>query len=89
VPAGSPWHGLTCCVAQTSRQLQYNYFVMQDACINPAEWTRHQVRGVAIVLGVATACLSTSLGSMFGSARILQAIARDGLVSHARKRQSS
>ena len=30
-----------------------------------------------VVLGVAAACLSTALGSMFGSARIMQAIARD------------
>ena len=50
--------------------LQYNYFVMQDACINQ----------YFVVLGVATACLSTSLGSMFGSSRIFQAISRDRLV---------
>ena len=31
------------------------------------------------MLGVAAACLSTALGSMFGSARIMQAIARDGV----------
>ena len=30
-----------------------------------------------MVLGIATACLSTALGSMFGSARIMQALARD------------
>merc|ERR1712151_387484 len=35
--------------------------------------------GYFVVLGVATACLSTALGSMFGSARILQAIARDDI----------
>jgi hypothetical protein len=35
------------------------------------------VREGFVVLGVATACLSTALGSMFGSARIMQAIARD------------
>ena len=29
------------------------------------------------MLGIATACLSTALGSMFGSARIMQALARD------------
>lgn len=50
--------------------LWYNMNVMQDACINQ----------YFVVLGVATACLSTSLGSMFGSARILQAIARDNLI---------
>ena len=32
-----------------------------------------------VVLGIATACLSTALGSMFGSARIMQALARDGI----------
>ena len=31
------------------------------------------------MLGIATACLSTALGSMFGSARIMQALARDGI----------
>jgi amino acid transporter len=50
--------------------LWYNMNVMQDACINQ----------YFVVLGVATACLSTSLGSMFGSSRILQAIARDNLI---------
>ena len=30
-----------------------------------------------VVLGIAAACLSTALGSMFGSARIMQALARD------------
>eukprot|EP00930_Biecheleria_cincta_P038858 TRINITY_DN26724_c0_g1_i1.p1 TRINITY_DN26724_c0_g1~~TRINITY_DN26724_c0_g1_i1.p1 ORF type:complete len:546 (-),score=57.53 TRINITY_DN26724_c0_g1_i1:1083-2720(-) len=35
--------------------------------------------GVFVVLGVATACLSTVLGSLFGAARILQALARDAL----------
>lgn len=50
--------------------LWYNMNVMQDACLNQ----------YFVVLGVATACLSTSLGSMFGSARILQAIARDDLI---------
>eukprot|EP00937_MAST-01D_sp_MAST-1D-sp2_P002693 g2693.t1 len=49
--------------------LQYNVRVLQFSCINQ----------YLIVLGVATACLSTALGSMFGSARILQAIARDNL----------
>ena len=53
--------------------LWYNYNVMQDSCVNQ----------YFIILGVATACLSTSLGSMFGSARILQAIARDNLIVFA------
>jgi len=35
--------------------------------------------GIFVVLGVATACLSTVLGSLFGAARILQAMARDEL----------
>ena len=30
-----------------------------------------------VVTGIAMACLSTSLGALFGAARILQAIARD------------
>ncbi|KAL1515742.1 hypothetical protein AB1Y20_002358 [Prymnesium parvum] len=50
--------------------LQFDMNVMQHACVNQ----------YLIVLGVATACLSTALGSMFGSARILQeAIARDNI----------
>jgi potassium/chloride transporter 9 len=57
--------------------LQFNMYVMQDA-------TDFAIgKGIGqyfIVLGVATACLSTSLGSMFGSSRILQAIARDDLI---------
>ena len=36
---------------------------MQDTCVSQ----------YFVVLGVAAACLSTSLGSMFGSARIIQA----------------
>eukprot|EP01052_Picozoa_sp_SAG31_P024457 SAG31_NODE_2083_length_6490_cov_21.969645_2_plen_197_part_00 len=51
--------------------LHYNMNVLQDQT-----WEGKYV----VVLGVATACLSTSLGSMFGSARILQAIARDKLI---------
>jgi uncharacterized membrane protein len=43
---------------------------MQHLCISP----------FFVLLGVATACLSTALGSMFGSARILQAIARDRIL---------
>jgi amino acid transporter len=43
--------------------------VMQDACINQ----------YFIVMGISTACLSTSLGSLFGASRILQAIARDNI----------
>ena len=42
---------------------------MQHACVNQ----------YFVVLGVATACLSTALGSMFGSARIMQALARDNI----------
>jgi amino acid transporter len=37
------------------------------------------VSGGIVVLGIAAACLSTALGSMFGSSRIMQAIARDGI----------
>ena len=47
--------------------LQYDLSVMQRACVNQ----------YFVVLGIATACLSTALGSMFGSARIMQALARD------------
>ena len=50
--------------------LQQDMSVMQHACVNQ----------YFVVLGVATACLSTSLGSMFGSARIIQAIARDDII---------
>ena len=45
--------------------LQFDMNVMQRSCVSQ----------YLVVLGVATACLSTALGSMFGSARILQAIA--------------
>ena len=37
-----------------------------------------------VVLGVATACLSTALGSMFGSARIMQAAASTPPLARAR-----
>ena len=47
--------------------LQYDLAVMQRACVSQ----------YFVVLGIATACLSTALGSMFGSARIMQALARD------------
>ena len=46
---------------------RYGLSVMQQACVNQ----------YFVVLGIATACLSTALGSMFGSARIMQALARD------------
>ena len=49
--------------------LQYDLAVMQHACVSQ----------YFVVLGIAAACLSTALGSMFGSARIMQAIARDGI----------
>ena len=49
--------------------LQFDMDVMQDACINQ----------YFIALGITTACLSTALGSLFGSARILQALARDNI----------
>jgi potassium/chloride transporter 9 len=52
------------------RAMQYDMFVMQHSCISQ----------YLVVLGVAAACLSTSLGSMFGSSRILQAIARDDII---------
>eukprot|EP00931_Biecheleriopsis_adriatica_P101101 TRINITY_DN76312_c0_g1_i1.p1 TRINITY_DN76312_c0_g1~~TRINITY_DN76312_c0_g1_i1.p1 ORF type:complete len:874 (-),score=174.89 TRINITY_DN76312_c0_g1_i1:81-2648(-) len=50
--------------------LQYDMNVMQHSSVGS---------GYFVVMGVATACLSTALGSMFGSARILQAIARDDI----------
>ena len=49
--------------------LQYDLSVMQQSCVSQ----------YFVVLGIATACLSTALGSMFGSARIMQALARDGI----------
>ena len=49
--------------------LQYDLNVMQQSCVNE----------YFVVLGIATACLSTALGSMFGSARIMQALARDNI----------
>ena len=48
---------------------QFGMDVIQDACINQ----------YFIVMGITTACLSTSLGSLFGASRILQAIARDNI----------
>lgn len=50
--------------------LQFDLSAMQHLCVSP----------MFVVLGVATACLSTALGSMFGSARIMQAIARDRIL---------
>ena len=54
--------------------LQFDLHVMQSACVSQ----------YFVVLGVATACLSTALGSMFGSARIMQALARDGIYPQLR-----
>eukprot|EP01062_Namystynia_karyoxenos_P033572 TRINITY_DN24705_c0_g1_i1.p1 TRINITY_DN24705_c0_g1~~TRINITY_DN24705_c0_g1_i1.p1 ORF type:complete len:988 (+),score=317.45 TRINITY_DN24705_c0_g1_i1:86-2965(+) len=47
--------------------LHYDMNAVQHAC----------VQGGFVVAGVTAACLSTALGSMFGAARVLQAIARD------------
>ena len=47
--------------------LQYDQYVLQESCVSQ----------YFVVLGNAAACLSTALGSMFGSARIMQALARD------------
>ena len=64
------------CVNQVSRDptsrphpahIPPHIFSPQHACVNQ----------YFVVLGIATACLSTALGSMFGSARIMQALARD------------
>eukprot|EP00040_Diaphanoeca_grandis_P024506 m.134735 g.134735 ORF g.134735 m.134735 type:complete len:961 (-) comp29756_c0_seq1:58-2940(-) len=51
------------------RALQCQYLVLQEAA--PSKYI--------VVAGIAMATLSTSLGAMFGAARILQAIARDDL----------
>lgn len=48
--------------------LQFDMNVMQHATVGD---------GYFVITGVTAACLSTALGSMFGSARILQAIAKD------------
>jgi len=48
--------------------LQFDMNVMQHATVGD---------GWFVITGVTAACLSTALGSMFGSARILQAIAKD------------
>lgn len=48
--------------------LQFNMRAVQDSTA---------AGGAFVVLGVATACLSTVLGSIFGAARVLQAMARD------------
>ncbi|CAE8597982.1 unnamed protein product [Polarella glacialis] len=48
--------------------LQYNMDVLQKSTV---------AGGSFVVLGVVTACLSTVLGSLFGAARVLQALARD------------
>eukprot|EP01065_Artemidia_motanka_P049085 TRINITY_DN8054_c3_g1_i1.p1 TRINITY_DN8054_c3_g1~~TRINITY_DN8054_c3_g1_i1.p1 ORF type:complete len:1002 (+),score=269.86 TRINITY_DN8054_c3_g1_i1:74-3079(+) len=47
--------------------LHYDMNAVQHACLE----------GGFVVMGVTAACLSTALGSMFGAARVLQAIARD------------
>jgi amino acid transporter len=49
--------------------LQCEYLILQKAAVSPT----------FVVVGIAMACLSTSLGALFGAARIMQAIARDGL----------
>ena len=49
--------------------MQYDLAAVQHSCVSY----------LFVVLGVAAACLSTALGSMFGSARIMQAIARDNI----------
>ena len=49
---------------------QCEYLVLQKAAISP----------YFVVVGIAMACLSTSLGALFGAARIMQAIARDELL---------
>ena len=48
--------------------LQFDMNVMQHSTVGD---------GWFVITGVTAACLSTALGSMFGSARILQAIAKD------------
>eukprot|EP00729_Bicosta_minor_P007597 gene7597-152_t len=50
--------------------LQCEYLVLQKAAISP----------YFVVVGIAMACLSTSLGALFGAARIMQAIARDDIL---------
>lgn len=51
--------------------LQYEDNVLQKSTVG---------NGCFVFLGVATACLSTVLGSLFGAGRILQAMARDGVL---------
>eukprot|EP00037_Helgoeca_nana_P018203 m.174024 g.174024 ORF g.174024 m.174024 type:complete len:903 (+) comp24346_c0_seq1:73-2781(+) len=51
------------------QSLRCEYLILQKTAVSP----------YVVVVGIAMATLSTSLGAMFGAARILQAIARDNI----------
>lgn len=55
--------------------MKCEYLIVQYATIGSV----HDYAGIPVVIGIAMACLSTSLGALFGAARILQAIARDSI----------
>eukprot|EP00039_Didymoeca_costata_P009640 m.127964 g.127964 ORF g.127964 m.127964 type:complete len:923 (-) comp14555_c0_seq2:1027-3795(-) len=52
------------------RSLKCEYLILQKTAVSP----------YFVVVGIAMATLSTSLGALFGAARILQAIARDHIL---------
>lgn len=53
----------------TGEELRDNLFVMQNVCVSP----------VFVAMGIVASTLSSALGNLVGSGRVLQALARDNL----------